>query len=69
VEEEIPPSWQVENHLMTADVDSEAEPPLLSPHRLSDEHLQIIFYMRQKLDDQTHNQHILASEWTSCLMP
>jgi hypothetical protein len=60
VEEEIPPSRQVEDHSTSAGEETEVETPLLSPNRLSDEHLQIIFEMRQKQDDQLHIQRILG---------
>jgi hypothetical protein len=66
VEEEIPPSWQMENQSTTMDADLEMdvelmeEPPQLTPLQLSDEHLQLIFEMRQKLDDQAHIQRILG---------
>ena len=59
VEEEIPPSRQVEDHTTSVGEDTEAETPLLSPNRLSDEHLQIIFEIQQKQDDQLHIQRIL----------
>jgi hypothetical protein len=56
VEEEIPPSWQVEEHTMSIGEDKEAEPPLLCANRLLEEHLQLIFEIRQKQDDQLHSQ-------------
>jgi hypothetical protein len=49
VEEEISPSWQMENQLtiMDADLDMDVESmkelPKLTPLQLSDEHLQLIF--------------------------
>jgi hypothetical protein len=71
VEEEIPPSWQVTQNTPNnaaleeappenADEDMDLEQPLLTPHRFSDDHLQIIFDMRRTLDDQMHNQRILG---------
>jgi hypothetical protein len=69
VEEEIPPSWQVENHPTTMDADSEEEPPLLSPLRLLDEHLQLIFICDRSLMTRCTINEFLASEWTSCSTP
>jgi len=49
VEEEIPPSWKMENQLTAMDTDLEMdielmkEMPQLTPLRLPDEHLQLIF--------------------------
>jgi hypothetical protein len=36
------------------------EPPPPTPIRLTDEHLQLIFELGQKLDDQAHIQQILG---------
>jgi hypothetical protein len=66
VEEEIPPSWKMEIPSTTTDADLEMdaelmeEPPPPTPLRLPDEHLQLIFELRQKLDDQAHIQRILG---------
>jgi hypothetical protein len=60
VEEEIPPSWQVEENTVIASEDKEVEWPLLCANRLSEEHLQLIFEIRQKQDDQLHSQRILG---------
>jgi hypothetical protein len=69
VEEEIPPSWQVATPTTTmdavdADLEMDAdlmeEPPPPTPIRLPDEHLQLIFELRQKMDDQAHIQQILG---------
>jgi hypothetical protein len=48
VEEEIPPRWQVEEHMMRTGEDKEAEPPLLFANRLSKDHLQLILESQQK---------------------
>jgi len=60
VEEEIPPSWQVKEHMMNVGEDKEVERALLYANRLSEEHLQLIFEIRQKQDDQLHSQRILG---------
>jgi hypothetical protein len=39
--------------------EKEAEPPLLSTNRLSDENLQIILEIRKNKEDQLHSQRVL----------
>jgi hypothetical protein len=60
VEEEIPPSWQVEENTVVTSEDKEEERPQLCANRLTEEHLQLIFEIRQKQDDQLHSQRILG---------
>jgi hypothetical protein len=82
VEEEIPPSWQVETPLTTMasvdadrdevdagnaveaveemDADMTEEPPPPTPIRFAEEHLQLIFELRQKMDDHAHIQKFLG---------
>jgi hypothetical protein len=59
VEEEIPPSWQVEENMVIASEDKEVEWPQLCENHLMKEHLPIIFEIWQKQDDKLHSQRIL----------
>jgi hypothetical protein len=68
VEEEIPPSWQVEENAAAANEittevagkEEEEEQPQQFANRLTEEHLQLLFEIRQKQDDQMHSQSILG---------
>jgi hypothetical protein len=66
VEEENPPSWKMEIPLIAtkANLEMDAnlmeEPPPPTTLRLPEEHLQLIFELRQKLDNQAHIQRILG---------
>jgi hypothetical protein len=68
VEEEIPPRWKVEenaaeaNEITTevAGKEKEEEQPQQFANRLMEEHLQLLFEIRQKQDDQMHFQSILS---------
>jgi hypothetical protein len=59
VEEEIPPSWQVEENAATtneittevAGKEEEEEEPQQFANHLTKEHLQLLFEIRQKQDD------------------
>jgi hypothetical protein len=53
---------------MSVGEDKEAEPPLLYANRLSEEHLQLIFEIRQKQDDQCTLSASSTKEWTFCSM-
>jgi hypothetical protein len=69
VEEEIPPSWQLENKAGTdkeinAEGDEmgkeeEALPQQFANH-LVEEHIELLFEIRQKQDDQVHSQSVLS---------
>ena len=60
MEEEIPPSWKVDIPMKTMDADLEMDADMMeempppTPIRISDKHLELIFELRQKLDDQSH---------------
>jgi hypothetical protein len=68
VEEEIPPRWQLEDNTTTAneittEVDGkeeEEEQPQHFANHLTKEHLQLLFEIRQKQDDQMHSQSIIG---------
>jgi hypothetical protein len=68
VEEEIPPSWKLEDNAATtneittevAGKEEEEEQPQQFTNRLTEEHLQLLFEIRQKQDDQMHSQSILG---------
>jgi DNA-directed RNA polymerase sigma subunit (sigma70/sigma32) len=68
VEEEIPPSWQVEENkmvtndenTMVASKEKEEDQPQQFVNRLIEEHLQLILEIRQKQDDQMHSQRIIG---------
>jgi hypothetical protein len=68
VEEEIPLSWQVEENTAAANEvttgvaseEKEEEQPQQFANHLTEEHLQLIFEIRQKQDDQMHSQRILG---------
>jgi len=51
VEEEIPPSWHVEENTVIASEDKEVEWHHLCSNRLTEENLQLIFEIQQKKDD------------------
>jgi hypothetical protein len=55
-----PQAGKVEEHTLIASEDKEVERPLLYANRLSEEHLQLIFEIQQKQDDQLHSQCILG---------
>jgi hypothetical protein len=69
VEEEIPPSWQLDNITGTGmDFNTEADKEIGKeeedqPHHFSnhlvEEHLQILFEIRQKQEDQVHSQNVI----------
>jgi hypothetical protein len=42
------------------DADMTEEPPPPTPIRFAEEHLQLIFELRQKMDDQAHIQNFLG---------
>jgi hypothetical protein len=50
----------VDADLDAVDADLMEEPPPPTPIRLPDEHLQLIFELRQKMDDQAHIQQFLG---------
>jgi hypothetical protein len=70
VEEEIPPSWQLENMAGTdkeiiaggddeTGKEEEALPQHFSNH-LAEEHLELLFEIRQRQDDQMHCQGVIS---------
>jgi hypothetical protein len=50
----------VDAKLDAVDSDMKEDPPPPTPIRLLDENLQLIFEMRQKMDDQAHIQQFLG---------
>jgi hypothetical protein len=68
VEEEIPPSWQLEDNAVAANKiiaevvgqEEEEEQPQHFANRLVEEHLLLLFEIRQRQDDQMHSQSILG---------
>nr|ABK23844.1 unknown [Picea sitchensis] len=72
VEEEIPPSSQLENNAGTTEtiktradneaIKEEEDQPQHFANRLMEEHLQLLFEIRKKQDDQVHSQSILNQQ-------
>jgi hypothetical protein len=58
--DEIPPTTLDADTTLRAAMDGKIEQPLLNPHCLSDDQLQLIFDMRQNLEEQLHNQRTLS---------
>jgi hypothetical protein len=77
VEEEIPPSWKMENMEGTdkeiiargrqeTGKEEEALPHHFSNH-LTEEHLELLFKIRQRWDDQMHCQGVISQRMDTIL--